>query len=108
MKPNVQIVDNGMAAINAVRELNSRGYSQEDIYVLAHDSDQTDSLKEATNTNKISMSEEGVFNSMANLFRSRGDELRAKMESVGMSKAEAEQYESELDRGKVLVIATVH
>ncbi|GGG09063.1 general stress protein [Paenibacillus abyssi] len=108
MKPTVQVLDTGMAAINAVRDLNQRGYSQDDIYVLAHDDDHTDSLADATNANTIGMSEEGVFTSMANLFRSRGDELRAKLESIGLSEQEADQYEQELDKGKVLVIAKIH
>ncbi|CAM4450018.1 general stress protein [Paenibacillus tarimensis] len=108
MKPTVQVVDTQMAAMHAVRELNLRGYGQDDIYVLAHDSDRTEALNKAADTNEIDRSEEGVFNAMANLFRSRGDELRSKLESVGLNEQEAERYEQELDRGKVLVIAKVH
>ncbi|PZD94974.1 general stress protein [Paenibacillus sambharensis] len=108
MKPTVQVVDTQMAAMHAVRELNLRGYGQDDIHVLAHDGDRTEALNEAANTKEIDRSEEGVFNSMANLFRSRGDELRAKLEAVGLDEQEAARYEQELDRGKVLVIANVH
>ena len=39
------------------------------------------------------------------MFRSRGDELRAKMESLGLTENEANKYEQELDFGKVVVIA---
>jgi len=108
MKPTIQVVDTQMAAMHAVRELNLRGYGQDDIYVLAHDGDQTDQLNEAADTNNIGISEEGVFNLMANLFRSRGDELRAKLEAIGFSEEEAGMYEEQLDRGRVLVIAKVH
>ncbi|MEH7170369.1 general stress protein, partial [Priestia megaterium] len=34
------------------------------------------------------------------------DELRSKIHSLGLSDAEAQQYEKELDQGRVLVIAT--
>jgi hypothetical protein len=104
MKPAIQVVESGMDALNAVRELNQRGFGQADIYVLAHDGDQTDSLADATDTNKIGMQEEGVLNTMANLFRSRGDELRSKLESIGFTSKEADHYEQELDQGRVLVI----
>ncbi|WP_175537567.1 general stress protein, partial [Mycobacterium tuberculosis] len=46
-----------------------------------------------------------MFDSLANLFRSRGDELRAKIVTMGYTEAEADYYEKELDKGKVLVIA---
>lgn len=105
MRPSIQTAASGMEALNKVRELNRRGYPQDKIYVLAHESDHTDALSEATNANQIGVKEEGVFNAMANLFRSRGDELRSKLESVGLTEREAEQYEQEMDRGRVLVIA---
>jgi len=105
MKPSVHVVESGVGALSAVRELNVRGFNQDDIFVLAHEEDREDSLSEWTNANKIGVTEEGVFNALANLFRSRGDELRAKLESVGLTEREAEHYEQELDRGKVLVIA---
>ncbi|RXZ81529.1 general stress protein [Paenibacillaceae bacterium] len=108
MKPTVQVLDSEVAAIHAVRELNQRGYRQEDIFVLTHNDDQTDILAETTNSNKIGVSEEGVFNSLANMFRSQGDELRSKLESIGLTDREAAQYERELDRGRVLVIAKLH
>lgn len=105
MRPSVQTVTTGMEALNKVRELNQRGYPQNKIYVLAHEPDRTEALSEATSANQITMQEEGMFNAMANLFRSRGDELRSKLESVGLSEREAELYEQEMDRGRVLVIA---
>ncbi|UVI30038.1 general stress protein [Paenibacillus spongiae] len=108
IKPTVQIVTTAMDALHAVRELNQRGYKQDDIYVLAHDSDQTKSLADATDANQIGMSEEGMFTSMANVFRSRGDEIRSKLTSIGLTETEAERYEEELDRGRVLVITNVH
>ncbi len=108
MKPSIQVVESGMDAMSAVRELNRRGYGKDEIYVLAHDKDQTDRLTENSDANSIGMQEEGVFDSMANMFRSRGDALRSKLESVGLTEMEAERYEEVLDQGKILVIAKPH
>ncbi|MCM3749102.1 general stress protein [Paenibacillus pasadenensis] len=108
MKPSIQVVENGTDAMSAVRELNRRGYNRDEIYVLAHDRDQTDRLVENSDANKIGMSEEGMFDSMANMFRSRGDALRSKLESVGLTDLEAERYEEVLDQGKILIIARTH
>lgn len=104
MRPSVQVVESGIGALNVVRELNVRGYGEDDIFVLAHEEDRTNSLSEFTNASKIGVTEEGVFNAMANMFRSRGDELRSKLESVGLTDREAEHYERELDKGRVLII----
>lgn len=108
MKPSVQIVTTAMDALHAVRELNRRGYKQDDIYVLAHDSEQTKELADATDANQISMAEEGVLSSVANVFRSRGEEIRSKLQAIGITEAEAERYEEELDQGRVLVITHNH
>ncbi|SDS26308.1 Heat induced stress protein YflT [Paenibacillaceae bacterium GAS479] len=108
MKPSIQVLENGTDAMSAVRELSRRGYNKDEIFVLAHDKDQTDRLAENSEANKIGMSEEGMFDSMANMFRSRGDELRSKLESVGLTDLEAERYEEVLDQGKILVIAKTH
>jgi len=42
---------------------------------------------------------------MKNLVNSRGDELRNKLASVGLSKAEAAQFEEVLDTGKLVLVA---
>ena len=57
------------------------------------------------NTNDIGVAEQGIVNSIANVCRSRGDELRSKMESLGLSNLEAQRFEEELDRGRIVVIA---
>ncbi|KHF33659.1 General stress protein 17M [Paenibacillus sp. P1XP2] len=77
----------------------------DNIFVLAHDGDRTERIADAANANEIGIKEEGMFDALANLFRLRGDELRAKITSLGFTEAEAQFYEKELDLGKVLVIA---
>ncbi|USB32624.1 general stress protein [Paenibacillus sp. YPG26] len=104
-KSYAKIVQNGVQAVETVKELGSAGYLAENIYVLAHDQERTDRIVDATEAHEVGLKEEGVFQSLANLFRSRGDELRSKIESLGFTETEAEFYEKELDQGKVLVVA---
>jgi len=100
-----KVVDNGVKAVDEVKQLHSSGYVYDNIFVLAHDEERTDRIANVANANEIGIKEEGVFDSLANLFRSRGDELRAKITSLGFTDAEADFYEKELDLGKVLIIA---
>ncbi|OPG95286.1 general stress protein [Chryseobacterium mucoviscidosis] len=100
-----KVVENGVQAVEAVKELQITGYLADHIFVLAHEKDRTDRIADTADAKEIGIKEEGLFDSMANLFRSRGDELRAKIVSMGFTEAEADFYETELDKGKVLVIA---
>jgi hypothetical protein len=100
-----KVVENGVQAVEEVRRLRNSGYMSDNIFVLAHDGDRTERIADAANANEIGIKEEGMFDALANLFRLRGDELRAKITSLGFTEAEAQFYEKELDLGKVLVIA---
>jgi hypothetical protein len=87
-----------------VQQFIRAGYPDNSIYVLTHDSDRTKRVAEETNTDRIGLIEEGLGTSIANIFRSRGDELRSKLRSLGVSKSEAERLEAELDKDKIVVI----
>jgi hypothetical protein len=102
----VKVVENGVEAKKAIDELVNQGFTKDDVYLFAHDKPRSEHLSDATDTNEIGVAEQGVFDSLANIFRSRGDELRAKMASLGLTDAEAQQYEKELDNGRVVVVAT--
>lgn len=103
----VRVVDNGARAMEEIHALHRQGYVREDIFVLAHDRAHTAYLAGAADVNTVTVEEVGLIQSIANWFRSRGDELRAKLESMGCTPREAEVYEAELDRGKVIVMARV-
>jgi hypothetical protein len=105
MKAYAKLVNNGLEAYDVVSDLHRQGFTEKEIFVLAHDREKTDRLADVTDANKVGMSEEGMFDTVANLFRTRGDALRNKIESMGFNEHEATMYESELDRGKVLVMA---
>jgi hypothetical protein len=98
--------------VNSVNEVQDKvsqfmreGYNKDRIYVLAHDEKTTDFVSDRTNTSQVGTSEEGVLNTVANVFRSRGDQLRAKMESLDVSSSEAQRLEKEMDNGKIVVLA---
>lgn len=103
---HVKVVENVVEAKKAVDQLIQEGFTKDEVYLLAHDSDRSQHLTEGTDTSSIGASEQGVFDSMANVFRTRVDELRAKMKSLKLSEMEAEKLEKELDDGRVVVIAT--
>jgi hypothetical protein len=102
-----KVVYNGVQAVHEVQQLQNLGYVNDNIFVLAHDEVRTDRIADVANANEMDngLKDEGLIDLLANLFRSRGDELRAKITSFGFTDTEAELYEKELDLGKVLVIA---
>jgi hypothetical protein len=100
----VYTVNNILETRNKIEELERQGYVKDKIFVLAHDKKRTEHISEHTDANEIGIAEEGIITATANLFRSTGDELRAKLRSVGVSKEHAEQLEAEMDTGKVIVL----
>ncbi|MFD0589093.1 general stress protein [Paenibacillus sp. GCM10027627] len=87
------------------RQFRDEGYLEDRIFVLTHDKTRTKRLAERTDAEEIGVFEQGLGTTIANLFRSTGDELRAKMRSLGISKTEAERLEEEMDRDAIVVIA---
>lgn len=101
----VRIVDNITEVHEQVSMFQREGYPNDNIFVLTHDKDRTSRLAKDADVTTIGTSEEGLGTTIANWFRSTGNELRAKMRSLGISKADSERLESEMDRDKILVIA---
>jgi hypothetical protein len=102
----VKIVRNDVEAKKTVEQFLNQGFTKNEVFLLAHDKDRSDDLTDAINTNEILPTEIGVFESLAHVFRSRGEELRSNMESLGFSYLEAQHFEGELDRGRIVVVAT--
>ncbi|WHY66921.1 general stress protein [Neobacillus sp. SuZ13] len=101
----VKLVENGLQAKQEIEQLLNQGFTKDEVYLLAHGKERSEDLSEALDTNEIGVNEQGFFDSIANVFRSRGDELRSKMESLGITDTEAQHFEKELDRGRVMVVA---
>lgn len=105
MRSYAKLASDGTEAVDIIKGLHRQGYTHQDIYVLTHERTRTNQSAAAADAKAIGTAEEGLLESAANLFRSRGDELRSRIESMGFGRSDALWYESELDRGKVLVIA---
>ncbi|ANU24474.1 general stress protein [Planococcus donghaensis] len=98
-------VENALQAKSEIEKLETQGYTHDDIYIFAHDKKRGKDISKALDTEEVGMKEQGFLDSMKNMTVSRGDELRAKMAAAGLSKQEAEEYEEELDKGKLVIIA---
>ncbi|MDN3018026.1 general stress protein [Paenibacillus sp. BSR1-1] len=103
---HVKVVENGVQARKEIEQFIMDGYKKDEIYLLAHDQHRSEDLTDQLDISNVGVAEEGVLDSLANVFRTRGDELRSKLESLGLSTNEAEHFEEELDHGKVVVVAS--
>ncbi|MBN9654257.1 general stress protein [Halobacillus litoralis] len=106
MKPTVREYTNDERLMEDVKRLKDEGIDNKDIYILSHDDDRTDRIAKNVNANTIGLSEQDIKHVISNLFSKQGDELRTKLQEIGFSEQEAEEYEEDLDEGKVLLIVT--
>lgn len=104
----VEVCENGVQATQMINHLTMEGFNKDDIYLFAHDEERSKDLSDATDTGTVGVNEQGLVDSVGNVFRDRGDELRSKFESVGLNEVEAEKYERVLDQGKIVVVARKH
>jgi len=91
-------------AIRGVQEFKTKGIQQDDIYLVTHEDYRTKKLSEMASANTVGLSEQGLGTSIANVFNSKGAELRSKFEELGFSQSEAEQLEKRLDEHTVVVV----
>ncbi|MEB9784304.1 general stress protein [Bacillus cereus] len=89
--------------MNAANDLVKKGIDQKDIYVLTHEKDRTDRIADNADVNTIGIKEEGLGTSIINVFQKTGDQLRNKMQELGLNEEEANFYEEKLDEGKILL-----
>lgn len=101
---NVYVVENSVKAKEKIDQLTVQGFTKDEIYVVAHEEDSTEQMADKLHVNEAS-EEDGFLDKMANVFRSRGDALRSQFENLGLTETEADHYEEELDKGKVVVVA---
>lgn len=98
-------LENAVQAKKKIEDLVAQGYTHDEIYIFAHSEDREEKITDALDSEQVGMAEMGFMEKMKNMFTSRGDTLRAQMEAIGMTKAEAEEGESELDKGRLLLVA---
>lgn len=98
-------VENAIQAKQEIEKLETQEYTRENIFVFAYSKIRTDDINEELDTKDAGLNEQRFLESRANMFTSRGDELRSKMEALGLSKEEAAVAEKELDQGKLVILA---
>jgi tRNA A37 N6-isopentenylltransferase MiaA len=103
--PKVEVVENGVHALETIKTLQAEGYQKDDIHLFAHSEEREEHLTEAIQTSEMGMGDQGLMNSIGNLFKKRGDELRSQFEALGLSQQEADTYEKELDNGRLVLVA---
>lgn len=101
----VKICENGVQAQEMVNQLTAEGYDKDHIYLFAHGEERSKDLTNALDTGNVGISEQGLVDSVKNIFNKRGDELRSEFEAVGLSKEEAAKYERVLDNGELVLVA---
>ena len=103
MKPVYKEFKNDEEVVNAVNSLKTQGVHEDNIYVITHDDDRTNRVADNADANTVGVSETGLGTSIKNVFRKKGDELRAKFEELGFSHEEAELLEDKLDQGQIIL-----
>ena len=103
---SVHVVENSVQAKAKIEQLVAEGYSKDHVYVFAHDKDFSKDLTDATDSGSVGLKETGLFETVGNLFKSRGDELRSKFMSLGLSEIQPPQYEQQFHNHKLLLVAS--
>lgn len=104
MKPIVKEFQDDQALLAEVEALSAKGTSKENLYVISHDDDRTDRVADQVNANEIGTTEVGLKVAVENMFRRKGDEIRAKFKELDFTQEEAEELEEKLDHGKILLL----
>jgi hypothetical protein len=102
---NTIIAINGAETKKAIETFLQEGFTRDDIYLFTYNREKSKNLTNVTDTSDVGLAEQHIFDSIANVFRSRGEELRTKMRSLGLSKREIEQCVEKMDRGDIVIIA---
>ncbi|MFD2639197.1 general stress protein [Piscibacillus salipiscarius] len=102
--PFVKEYTNDEKLVQDVQKLKDHGIDNSEVYILSHDDDRTERIASNAKANTIGFSEQDMKNFLNNMFNKKGDELRTKLQEMGFSKDEAEEYEEDMDEGKVLLI----
>jgi len=95
---------NDEEVVNAVNSIKTKGINEDTIYVITHDDDRTKRVADNADANTVGASETGLGTAAKNIFRKKGDELRAQFEKLGFTTAESENLEDKLDQGKIIVV----
>lgn len=104
MKPKVTEFQDDTKLMAEVKNLAAQGVNKDNLYVLSHDDDRDKRVAGSVDASTVGAEEEGLGTFVKNIFRKKGEELRAQFEELGFNQTEAEVLESKLDEGKILLL----
>ncbi|UCZ55145.1 general stress protein [Bacillus shivajii] len=104
MQPFYKEFYNDEEVVQTVDTLKTKGVEENNIHVVSHDDERTNRVAQNANANTIGMDEQSFGTATKNVFRKKGDELRAKFDEIGFTEDKAQELEEKLDEGKVIVV----
>jgi len=99
------VVDNAVRLKDRVDLLLKEGIAREQIYIFSRYENRADDIAEALHISQVGRAEQGVMNSIKNLFTSRESELRTQLMALGMTEEQAKTLDVHLDAGKLIIVA---
>ncbi len=93
-------VENSKEAKQTIEQIRS---AKDDIFVFAYDPERSDTVTEHTNAKSMTAVDQGILDQIANVIRTRDDELMAKMMSAGADQELALTLLDELKKGKLVI-----
>ncbi len=104
MKPKIIEFQDDTKLMAEVKNLAAQGVHKDNLYVMSHDDDRDKRVADSVDAETVGLGEEGLDTFVKNIFRKKGDELRAQFEELGFDHTEAEVLENKLDEGKILLL----
>lgn len=93
-------VENSKEAKQTIEQIHSK---KDDVFVFAYDPERSDTVTEYTGAKSMTAVDQGILDQIANVIRTRDDELMAKMMSVGADQELALTLLDELKKGKLVI-----
>ncbi|MDM5299827.1 general stress protein [Bacillus pumilus] len=97
------VVENSNQAIQTIEDIHSKHASKQAVFVFAYDEWRSDDVTQQTAAKNMTAIDQGILDQIANVIRSRDDELMAKMMSVGADQKLALTLLEELKKGKLVI-----
>ncbi|WP_440865958.1 general stress protein [Staphylococcus shinii] len=102
MTPIVKVYSNDEEIEVNINTLKDQKINAKDVFVLTHDPDRTERIVNNTEVSGIIYNRSNVGDEVAK----QGNQLREKLQTLGVSEEDSQKYEELMDQGKVLLIVT--
>lgn len=102
MTPIVKVYSNDEEIEVNINTLKDQKINAKDVFVLTHDPDCTERIVNNTEVSGINYNRSNVGDEVAK----QGNQLREKLQTLGVSEEDSQKYEELMDQGKVLLIVT--